>query len=301
VIPFDGTIVPLAGGAVAVAAPAKVNLYLHVVGKRADGYHLLDSLVAFAGVADELVLRPSDTLSLSVEGPTASALEGEADNLVLRAARRLAEAAGIEAKADITLTKRLPVAAGIGGGSADCAAALRGLAALWKLDLSDERMRSIGLGLGADVPVCLRGRAATMTGIGEGLEDVPALPEAWMVLVNPRVATHTPAVFKARNGEFSAAAPLTETPRDAAELAIALHRRHNDLTGAACIVAPVVAEVLAALTDTDDHLLVRMSGSGATCFALYGSAGSAEAAAGALRAAHPAWWVAAAALVERRP
>lgn len=298
-IPFDGSIVPLVGGGVAVAAPAKVNLYLHVVGKRGDGYHLLDSLVAFAGVADELVLRPSDSLSLAVLGPTAPALEGEADNLVLRAARRLAEAVGVEAKADITLTKRLPVAAGIGGGSADCAAALRGLAALWKLDLPEDRMMEIGLGLGADVPVCLRGRATTMTGIGEGLAEVPPLPEAWMVLVNPRVATHTPAVFKARRGDFSAPAPLDEHARDAAELAMALAKRHNDLTAPAITVAPVIAEVLKALEHTDDHLLVRMSGSGATCFALYGGAGSAEAAAAALRTAHPAWWVAAAPLVER--
>jgi len=300
VITADGRLVALADGAVALAAPAKVNLYLHVVGKRADGYHLLDSLVAFAGVADELVLRPADGLSLTVDGPTAPALADESDNLVLRAARRLAEAAGIAPHAAITLTKRLPVAAGIGGGSADAGAALRGLAALWRLDIPEAELMALGLALGADVPVCLRGRATAMTGIGEGLADAPALPAAWMVLVNPRVATHTPAVFKARSAAFSAAAPLTASPVDAAALAAALAARHNDLTAPACIVAPVIAEVLAALARTDDALLVRMSGSGATCFALYDGPGPAEAAAAALRAAHPAWWIAAAPLVERQ-
>lgn len=299
-VPADGRVVAWPDGGVALAAPAKVNLYLHVVGKRADGYHLLDSLVAFAGVADKLVLRPSDSLSLTVEGPTATALAGEQDNLVLRAARMLAEWAGIEPLADIALTKRLPVAAGIGGGSADAAAALRGLAALWRLEVAEAEMMALGLRLGADVPVCLRGRATAVTGIGEGLGDVPPLPAAWMVLVNPRVATHTPAVFKARGGEFSPAMPLLAGPADAAALAAALAERRNDLTAPACTVAPVISEVLAALSRTDAPLLVRMSGSGATCFALYDGAGEAEAAAGALRAAHPQWWVAAAELVERR-
>lgn len=296
-LPPDGRIVTLPDGSIAVAAPAKVNLYLHVVGKRPDGYHLLDSLVAFAGVADELVLRPSAGLSLRLDGPTAPALDGESDNLVLRAARLLAEWAGIPPAADILLTKRLPVAAGIGGGSADAAAALRGLAALWHLTVPDDEMMALGLRLGADVPVCLRGRATAVTGIGEGLGEVPPLPAAWMVLVNPRVATHTPAVFKARSGDFTAAQPLLEAPADAAALAVALAERRNDLTAPACVVAPVIAEVLAALAHTDDPLLVRMSGSGATCFALYDGPGPAEAAAGALRATHPGWWVAAAELI----
>lgn len=300
VIVPDGRVVALPDGSVGLAAPAKVNLYLHVVGKRADGYHLLDSLVAFAGVADELVLRPADRLSLTVDGPTAPALADESDNLVLRAARRLAEVAGLEPRADITLTKRLPVAAGIGGGSADAAAALRGLATLWHLDIPEPDMMALGLDLGADVPVCLRGRATTMTGIGEGLADAPALPAAWIVLVNPRVATHTPAVFKARSGDFSAAAALADAPADAPALAAALALRRNDLTAPACTVAPVISEVLAALGRTDNPLLVRMSGSGATCFALYDGPGAAEAAAAAVRARHPAWWVAAAPLVERR-
>lgn len=298
-IPADGRIVALPGGGVAVAAPAKVNLYLHVVGKRADGYHLLDSLVGFAGVADTLAFAPSDRLVLDIEGPTATALAGEADNLVLRAARLLGEAAGVPAHAAIRLTKRLPVAAGIGGGSADAAAALRGLAALWRLAVPEDELMRLGLALGADVPVCLRGRATAVSGIGEGLEDAPVLPDAWMVLVNPRVPTHTPAVFKARQGGFSTAAPLAEPPADAAALAAALAARGNDLTIPACTVAPVIADVLAALRQCDSHLLVRMSGSGATCFALFDSAGPAEAAASALRTAHPGWWIAAAPLVSR--
>lgn len=297
--PADGRIV-VADGRVRLAAPAKVNLYLHVVGRRDDGYHLLDSLVAFAGIGDELDLAPAESLSLALDGPTAAGLAAEDDNIVLRAARRLADWAGVPAGAAIRLTKRLPVAAGIGGGSADAAAALRGLCALWRLSPAEEDLMALGLGLGADVPVCLRGRATTVSGVGEGLSAAPALPPAWLVLVNPGVAVSTPAVFKARDGGVSAPRPLTEAPADAAALAAALERRDNGLTAAAMRVAPIVGEVLDVLDALPERLLARMSGSGATCFALFADAAAARAGAAAVAERQPGWWVAAAPLVERR-
>ncbi len=291
-----------AGAAAAVEefAPAKVNLYLHVVGKRPDGYHLLDSLVVFAGIGDSLVIEPADDLSLRIDGPTAGGLAAEPDNIVLKAARRLAESAGVSPRAAITLTKRLPVAAGIGGGSADGAAALRGLCTLWGFAPGDAELERLGLALGADLPVCLRGRPTQMSGIGEVLTAAPALPPVWLVLANPRVAVSTPAVFRARQGGFSAPAPLAEAPADAAALARALTTRGNDLATAAVAVAPVVGEVLSALDGQPDCLLARMSGSGATCFGLFATATAAASAAESLTAAHPAWWIAAAPLVSRR-
>ncbi len=295
--PADGGIVRRADSSIGIAAPAKVNLYLHVVGKRDDGYHLLDSLVAFAGVHDDLDITAADGLSLTIEGPTAVALAAEPDNIVLRAARRLAEMAGVPANAAIRLTKRLPVAAGIGGGSADAAAALRGLCALWRLSVSESDLMRLGLGLGADVPVCLRGRATAVSGVGEGLADAPTLPPAWLVLVNPRVGVSTPAVFKARGGAFSPPAPLTEAPADAVALTEALAARHNDLTAPALSLAPVIGDALAALQRCPGSLMARMSGSGATCFALFAERHAAESAAAAVAATYPQWWVAAAPLV----
>ena len=282
--------------ALTIEAPAKVNLYLHVTGKRADGYHLLDSLVAFAGVGDTLALEPADGLELVLTGPTAAPLAADDDNIVLRAARLLAEQAGIAPRARITLTKRLPVAAGIGGGSADAAATLRGLARLWNLSIAEPDLRALGLRLGADVPVCLAGRPTTMTGVGEHLAPAPALPPAWLVLVNPRRPLSTPAVFKARQGDFTPAQPLTEAPADAPALARALAARRNDLTQAAITLEPLVADMLALLAAQPACLLARMSGSGATCFGLFADEAAAQAAATALTAANPSWWTAAAPL-----
>jgi 4-diphosphocytidyl-2-C-methyl-D-erythritol kinase len=282
---------------ITVFAPAKVNLCLHVVGKRADGYHLLDSLVAFAGVGDTLEIAPADHLELQVVGPTAGSIPTEGENIVLKAARLLAEAAGITQGANIRLTKRLPVAAGIGGGSADAAAALKGLAQLWHVTLPPERMQALALSIGADVPVCLAGTPTRMCGIGEDLSPAPALPPAWLVLVNPMVPLHTPAVFKARTAPFSAPDPLTESPADAQSLALALAARRNDLTPPAISIEPVVGEMLAAITATQGCLLSRMSGSGATCFGLFATEKLAAEAAATLQLARPGWWVAPAELL----
>jgi len=287
------------GHTLRLAAPAKVNLYLHVVGRRSDGYHLLDSLVAFAGVFDTVIVAPPHTpgededLSLVVDGPNAGALAEVAndDNLILRAARALAEAGGVTPRAHITLVKRLPVAGGIGGGSSDAAAALRGLYRLWGLTLADGPMLDLALSLGADVPVCLFGRAAHMTGIGEGLMAAPPLPPVPLVLVNPGVPVSTPAVFRDRSGPFSNPAPLREAPINAIDLVNELILRGNDLERPARGLTDAVGDALALLTDQPGALLTRMSGSGATCFALFGSEAEAEHARAYISAMRPTWWV----------
>jgi len=281
---------------VTVEAPAKVNLTLLVTGRRSDGYHLLDSLVAFAGISDTLVASPDEGLTLSVDGPTAASLP-EGENIVLKAARLLAEAAGRPATARLHLTKRLPVAAGIGGGSADAAATLTALSRLWGLTLPAEQMQALALSIGADVPVCLAGRATRMEGVGEVLSPAPALPPAWLVLVNPLSPLSTPAVFKARNADFSAPAALRDSPADARALALALAAQRNDLTAPAISLLPVIGEMLALIAGQPDCLLARMSGSGATCFGLFETEATARAAAAALTAAQPGWWVAPAPLL----
>jgi 4-diphosphocytidyl-2-C-methyl-D-erythritol kinase len=272
---------------VPAAAPAKINLYLRITGRRADGYHLLDSLVVFAAAADALHAAPHDALSLDVGGPEAGSLAGEADNLVLRAARALAAATGRAPLAALTLRKHLPVASGIGGGSADAAAALRALNALWGTGLSKAALRAVGATLGADVPVCVESRPARMQGIGEMLSEAPVLPPLGLLLVNPRLALPTPAVFGARVGGFSTPPTLPEAFADARALADWLRPLGNDLQDAAIGLCPAIAAVLAAISAQPGCLLSRMSGSGATCFGLFATAPEAAAAAARLPAE---WW-----------
>jgi 4-diphosphocytidyl-2-C-methyl-D-erythritol kinase len=267
-------------------ARAKVNLWLTVVGRRADGYHLLDSLIAFTDLADEIEAVPSDRLALAIEGPLASVLAGESDNLVLKAARLLADRAGVAPRVALKLTKRIPVAAGLGGGSADAAATLQALIDLWRVALPVEELFDLAARLGADVPMCFAGRAALASGVGERLAPAPPLPPCAILLVNPGVALPTPDVFKARRGAFSAPRPVHPWT-DLASFALALAERGNDLTEAAVTLRPVVADVLAFLRKSDGALHVAMSGSGATCFALYASVELAKRAAARLPVA---WW-----------
>ncbi len=279
-------------------APAKVNLYLHVTGRRADGYHLIDSLVGFADIGDRLTARPGASLSLEINGPQAAALAGPGvDNLVLRAARLLAGHAGLTAGAAMHLQKNLPVAAGIGGGSSDAAAALRALSRLWGVAADDQALSRLGAQLGADVPVCLFARAAWVSGIGERIDPAPPLPNAGIVLVNPRIELHTAAVFAARQGRFGGAGRFVPMPQDAAGLADALNSRRNELTEAAIGLVPEIAAVLSALSRLPGALISRMSGSGATCFALFADRALAERACAALGAAEPRWWCAAGCLI----
>ncbi|HEX6980100.1 MAG TPA: 4-(cytidine 5'-diphospho)-2-C-methyl-D-erythritol kinase [Alphaproteobacteria bacterium] len=281
------------GAARAERARAKVNLYLHVIGRRDDGYHLLDSLVAFADIGDAVTVAPAPDLSLAVKGPFAPALAGDDGNLVLRAARALATATGTRAGAALRLVKNLPVAAGLGGGSADAAATLRALCALWKVAPDPAMLGKVALGLGADVPVCVEDRPAFIGGIGEAVAPAPALPAAGLVLVNPGIPLATPAVFKARTGPFSRPARFDRAPHDPADLALMLRERGNDLTAAATALVPQIGEVLAALAQSPACLLARMSGSGATCFGLYPDAAAAARAAAWLRERTREWWIAA--------
>lgn len=275
-------------GGLTEAAPAKVNLFLHVIGRRADGYHLLDSLVVFAEAADVLSVEPADGLSLQVVGPFAAALAGEPDNLVLRAARALAAEAGVVPCGRLVLRKNLPVASGIGGGSADAAAALRLLCRFWRIAPTPAALARLASGLGADVPVCLAGHASRMGGVGEHLEPVPGLPACGIVLVNPGVAVATADVFRARSGAWSSAALLPGSWPDAAAMAADLGRLRNDLEPAAIGLQPVIGDVLSALADVPGCLLARMSGSGATCFGLFAAAEQARRAVG--RVSRAGWW-----------
>jgi 4-diphosphocytidyl-2-C-methyl-D-erythritol kinase len=270
-------------------APAKINFSLRVTGRRADGYHLLDSLVVFAKVGDRLSVRPAETLSLALAGPFGSSLSGESDNLVLRAARALAAEAGIAPRGALLLDKVLPIASGIGGGSSDAAAALRLLDHAWNLATPAEVMGRIALTLGADVPVCLDRLPVRMRGIGEKLTPIPALPRLGLVLANPGVAVATAAIFRARAGmPFSpdASEPLGWPSLDA--LVAELASESNDLEAAAISLEPLIGSVLAALRALPGCCLARMSGSGATCFALFADPEAAEVAAAGLRP--EAWW-----------
>lgn len=270
-------------------AHAKVNLSLHLCGRRPDGYHLLDSLVVFPAVGDRLEARPAQGLTLDIAGPFADRLSAGPDNLVLRAARALAERHGVRAGAALRLSKILPVASGIGGGSADAAAALELLSRLWDVPVPDD----LPLTLGADVPVCRRApQAMRMQGIGERLSPAPALPGFWLVLVNPGVAVPTGQVFGAvrdRNPPAPPPVPARFAGFDAFAAWLATQR--NDLEAPAAGICPPIGEVLAALSGAP---VARMSGSGATCFAVLDSEAAAVALADRVRRGQPGWWVAAA-------
>jgi 4-diphosphocytidyl-2-C-methyl-D-erythritol kinase len=276
-------------GTVSRFAPAKINLYLHVTGRRPDGYHLLDSLVAFASVGDSVSVRAASVTTLAVEGPFAAGLPAGADNLVRRAADLLGKGRG----AALRLVKNLPVASGIGGGSSDAAACLLALRDLWRGGESDADLAALGLSLGADVPACLLRRPLRLSGIGEGTGEAPALPAAQLVLVNPGVPLATPAVFAAfRSGGSGFRPPARGEPAfgSVAVLASWLRGQHNDLEPAARFLAPPVDVALAALRAQPGCLLARMSGTGATCFGLFPTPLSAQRAAAQIAKAEPDWW-----------
>ncbi len=274
------------------AAPAKINLDLCITGRRADGYHELDSLVVFGPPADRLTFAPAGRLTLELAGPFAEALADEPDNLVLRAARRLAEHAGRPPAAGIMLAKNLPVAAGLGGGSGDAAATLRGLNRLWQLGLAEPDLMSLARGLGADVPVCVAARPARMRGIGERLEWLDGLPALALLLVNPNRPLATAPVFKALGPLPPPAPEQGPPPRGRAALLAWLRARENQLEAPARRLEPAIGIVLAALAAQPGCELARMSGSGATCFGLFSDPAALGTAAGRLRRAQPAWWVA---------
>lgn len=285
----------------ATRAPAKINLTLHILGRRADGYHELESLVVFSGAGDTLSLAPGPSLSLDVTGPTAPAAGAGDDNLVLRAARNLAERVENLRLGAFRLEKRLPVAAGIGGGSSDAAAALRLLARANDLSPDDPRLLDAARATGSDVPVCLAGRARMMRGAGESLGPLIGLPLLPAVLINPGVPVETRPVFARlglQPGEKVSGAQHPEIPSGASapELLALLEKGRNDLEDPACLQAPAIVDVLAVMRVARGCRLARMSGSGATCFAIFSTPQAAAKAARAIRRQHPEWWVKTAAL-----
>jgi 4-diphosphocytidyl-2-C-methyl-D-erythritol kinase len=275
-------------------APAKINLFLHVGAPAADGYHPLCSLMVFADLGDRVGLTEAGGFTL--RGPHAAALEGEGDNLVLRAARALlARAGGLHAMPGLILDKRLPVAAGLGGGSSDAGAALRLLREAWGLEMADAELEAVAAALGADGAACLWGRPVLAEGRGERLSAAPGLPAIDAVLVNPGVAVSTPAVYRAldASGAFSDVTPppMPDAFESVEELAGWLRLTRNDLEPPALALAPAVGDVLATLADEPETLVARMSGSGATCFALCAGDYEAETLAERIEAMRPDWWV----------
>jgi 4-diphosphocytidyl-2-C-methyl-D-erythritol kinase len=279
-------------------APAKVNLSLRILGRRADGYHELDSLVAFAGVGDALALLPGVESGIAISGPFADGLSVAADNLVLKAEAALREEVPGLRSGRFLLTKRLPVASGIGGGSADAAAALRLLARLNDLPPDAPSLYAAAARIGADVPVCLAAKTCIMQGIGERLGPPLRLPRLFALLVNPGVAVETAAVFRNLGlapGETALPVPAVDASwqahASAPAVIAALAASRNDLEAPARGAAPVIAELLAELSALPGCRLTRMSGSGATCFALFDDCRASAAAARALARRQPDWWI----------
>lgn len=269
-------------------ASAKINLFLHVGVRRADGFHPLQSLAVFTDLGDALAIEPASDPSLKIDGPFATGLDGEGDNLVLRAARALGSQG-----AKLTLTKNLPVASGIGGGSADAAAALRGLNALWNGDKDSTALCEIAAALGSDIPVCVLSTPSFMEGRGEILRAPDSMPRLPMLLVNPRVAVPTRDVFAALKDRSGADMSLPRGRfRDTADLLRFLETTRNDLEAPALQIQPVIGDVLTAIAALPGALLTRMSGSGATCFGIFADDACCARAAQTLKEAAPGWWVA---------
>ena len=281
----------MAPAAGAEKAPAKINLTLRVLGRRADRYHDIESLVAFAGVGDALAFTPGGALALTVGGPTAAAAGDVADNLVLTAAHALAERVAGLRLGRFTLSKRLPVAGGLGGGSADAAAALRLMARANALAPDDPRLMQAARATGADVPVCLDPHTRRMRGIGDILSDPLDLPRLFALLVNPGVAVATADVFAALAAPPAGQTAPTAQPLGPAALLAEIAGGRNDLEAPAIELEPAIADVLAVLRKLPGCRLARMSGSGPTCFGLFDSSRAASAAARTLRVGYPGWWV----------
>jgi 4-diphosphocytidyl-2-C-methyl-D-erythritol kinase len=291
-----------------LAAPAKVNLTLHITGRRADGFHLLESVIGFTDLSDRITLTPADEISLTVGGPESAALAEDTGNLVLRAAHLIRDQLRDHVKtasgAHIALEKNIPVAAGLGGGSADAAATMAGCLRFWNgggAPLINDQ--TVAAELGADVPICRFGRAAKVSGIGEVISAVPPWPDAWLLLVNPRVTLSTAQVFKAFQGPLKEPEkepePEPETEKTLspewgpsfADFAAYLKGQDNSLTGAAMAAAPAIAGVLSALGALSGCALARMSGSGPTCFGLYATKAEANAGRTWMADNQPDWWV----------
>jgi len=281
-----------------LVAPAKINLFLHVTGRRDDGYHLLQSLVVFADACDRLEFSRHDSLFIDVDGYFADHVGDLRGNLVYKAAQALAQEYGCTPNGQIRLEKNLPVASGMGGGSSDAATTLRGLCRLWGLPEETGRLERLAASLGADVPACLYRRAVWIEGIGEKMMRMQDMPDMHLVLVTPAVATPTPEVFarfaRRFSGRYSPPIKFTGRRKTMQEWIADLRLYRNDLTDAAIEVSPDIRTALAAIASTPNCHIARLSGSGATCFGLYDTPGAALAAVNKLRQEHPHWWIKAA-------
>lgn len=275
-------------------APAKINLDLLITGRRKDGFHLLDSVVVFVGYGDELTAKAADGLSMDIEGPFANKLNNDPENLVLKAARKLCEFAGVKPDIKFQLTKNLPVSSGIGGGSSNAAAALKLTMELLNLDVDDVDLRKLALSLGADVPVCLQSNTSHMTGIGENIKQIDLCGGQPILLVNPGVSVSTPDIFKSFK---NMALPFTSRkPVDFNQINWTLMLEHlkaskNDLQKPASVINASVSEVIEKLKNLEGLIFSRMSGSGATCFALFESDDLCKKAAKSLSNQHETWWI----------
>ncbi|MFN7112776.1 MAG: 4-(cytidine 5'-diphospho)-2-C-methyl-D-erythritol kinase [Alphaproteobacteria bacterium] len=278
-----------------LAAPAKVNLFLHVTGRRDDGYHLLQSIVVFADAGDHLTFSRHDSLFIDIQGYFADDVGDLRSNLVYKAAQALAQEYDYVPTGHITLQKNLPVASGMGGGSSDAATTLRGLCRLWGLSEENARLERLAAQLGADVPACLYRRAVWMEGVGDKMMRMQDMPEMHLVLVTPPVQTPTPEVFarfaRRFSGRYSPPIKHTGRRKNLQEWIADLRFYRNDLTDAAIEVSPDIRTALAAIAATPNCHIARLSGSGATCFGLYDSAGAAQAAVNKLRLEYPHWWI----------
>ncbi|MBL8631002.1 MAG: 4-(cytidine 5'-diphospho)-2-C-methyl-D-erythritol kinase [Rhodospirillaceae bacterium] len=270
-------------------APAKINLFLHVTGKRADGYHLLESLVAFADIGDDIIAEEAAATRVSIHGPYGEALN-PTDNSVLQAARFYAAFHSIAAHTQFTLTKNLPVASGIGGGSADAAATLHALEGLYGRPMPDAKALTT---LGADVPVCVHGQPIMMRGIGEAITPIAAFPVCDVVLINPGRSVATVDVFRRLEAPYST--PLVQPTAQGwptlGALADFLQTTRNDLVKPALTLVPEVSAVVAALSRAPGCVVARMSGSGATCFGVFDSSAAAKIATETIAEGHPTWWI----------
>jgi len=277
-------------GGISIHAPAKINLYLNVIDRRFDGYHEIDSLVGFTAHGDLIQAKQHDKLYFQINGPFGSSLQVNDDNLIVRAARALVKETSYAGGAHITLKKNLPVASGVGGGSADAAATLKALNLLWKTGLADEELVALGLKLGADIPVCILSKTARMSGIGERVSKVENLPSLGVLLINPRIPISTFKVFQMHRGNFSSKTKL-QSIGDTEALYEFLASQKNDLQDLAIQITPEIGEVLDTLSAEPDCRLVRLSGSGATCFGLFDNETSAKASGRSISKNYPNWWV----------
>ncbi len=273
-----------------IAVPAKLNLTLHITGRRPDGYHLLESLVAFTEYGDALEISPADTLSLTITGPFAAALQQNPDdNLVMRAARLLQPYAGGQG-ARLTLHKQIPVGAGLGGGSGDAATTLKGLIAHWKLSIEHRRVMEMALSLGSDVPVCYGAHTAWVCGIGEKITSCDTLATVWVLLVNPGVPLPTADVYRRFSEAFAASVPAPATLNSFDGLVAEISGKRNMLEPAAIQLLPVISGMLSHIRATPGCRIARMSGSGATCFGLYEHEDQARRAEAVIKQHYPQGW-----------